>query len=134
MWKPWFDEFLVLKSCDIFLNLKMPLFAFWTQYFRSGFLKGIPIRKWRASFRRGFANFWDDISQFGTGVNFCKKINSPLCQHQIFLEIRGENLKKPPQNMVLPTILLLINSVLLLGACAGYWYNSTWIQQFIFEF
>ena len=32
------------------------------------------------------------------------------------------------------TKLLLIPSVLLLGTCAGYWYNSTWIQKFIFEF
>ena len=44
-------------------------------------LKGIPIRKWRGRFRGGFANFWDNNPKFGTEVNFCKKINSPLCQH-----------------------------------------------------
>ena len=35
--------------------------------------------------------------------------------------------QKTTSKGVLPTILLLINSVLLLGACAGYCYNSTWI-------
>ena len=56
--------------------------------------KGIPIRKWRDTFGRGFNNFWVYISKFGTEVNFCKKINSLLCQHWNFGEIRGENLKK----------------------------------------
>ena len=44
------------------------------------FVKGIPIRKWRDTFGRGFANFWDNIFKFGTEVNFFKKINSLLCQ------------------------------------------------------
>ena len=43
-------------------------------------LKGIPIRKWRAPFRRGFANFWDNIFKFGTKVNFFIIINSLLCR------------------------------------------------------
>ena len=42
--------------------------------------------------------------------------------------------KKPVFGVILPTILLLINSVLVLGACTGYWYSSKCIQKSIFEF
>ena len=49
----------------------------------SNYQKGIPIRKWRASFWRGFTNVWDRILRFGTEVNFFIKINSVLCQDEI---------------------------------------------------
>ena len=83
--------------------------------FEGGFLrfhgqKGIPIRKWRAGFRRGFVNFKDRIFKFGTEVNFLKKINLINMSGLIWGWNRGWKPQKKPFFEQLYTILLLINS------------------------
>ena len=89
-------------SIQFFMYWKVKKNSEWSE-------KGIPIRKWRARFGRGFANFWDRILKFGTEVNFFIKSTQHLCPGKIEVEIGGENLKKILFWVILPTALLLIN-------------------------